>query len=70
MLCKLTVDLRDIDAASGLPLKIFVSANVIGVRMRIVNGSQTPAMGFQNLTHFTPGVLIVSAVYQTHVGII
>src|SRR5699024_11119618 len=57
-----TLNPGGIDLAAGLLLQIRISADVVGVGVGVVDGSQAPAMSVENLAHLAPGILIVAAV--------
>src|SRR5699024_1191147 len=58
-----------IDLAAGLFLQISVAADVVGIGVGMVDGSQVPAVGVENLAHLAPGILIVAAVYEANLAV-
>ena len=55
-----------VDGAAGLALKVLIAADVVGVGMGVIDGTQFPAVAVQHLTHPSSGVLVVAAVNQAH----
>ena len=64
-----TLNPGGIDLAAGLFLQISVAADVVGIGVGMVDGSQVPAVGVENLAHLAPGILIVAAVYEANLAV-
>ena len=67
MVRKIALDPRRINPASGLPLQIFVAADVVGIGVRVVDGSELPAVRVKNLADLAAGVLVVPTVDEADV---
>ena len=59
---KVALNARSIDLASGLRLKIFAAADVVGVGMGAQYRAQRPAVFVKYLPHLSAGLLVVAAV--------
>ena len=59
---KVALNAGRIDLASGLRLKIFAAADVVGVGMGAQYRAQRPAVFVKYLPNLAPGLLVVSAV--------
>ena len=60
------VNTRNIDLTPGLFLEVLIAANVVGIGMGVQDGFQLPALLIQNLTDFSTGILIPTAVNEPH----
>lgn len=59
---KITVYAGRKDPAAGLPLEIFVAADMVSIGMGVVNCGQIPMAGLQNLADFPSCVFVAAAV--------
>ena len=64
---KSAVNPRSVYFAPSLTLQILVAADVVGIGMGVIDRGEPPAVGFQDLSDFTPRVLVVAAVDQANV---
>ena len=67
---EIALDAGGVDLAAGLVLQVLVAADVVGVGVRVVDGSQVPAVGVEDLAHLAPGLLVVAAVDEADVGVV
>lgn len=70
MPCERAVNSRRIDFTACLILKIFVSADVVSVRVSVINCRQIPAVRIKYLPDFPPCILVVSAVNQADIFVV
>ena len=64
---EITLHTRGVDPAPSLLLQVVVPADVVGVGVGIVDSAQVPAVGFQDLAHLAPCVLVAAAVNEADI---
>ena len=70
MIGKSTLNTGSIYLTSRLTLQVFVSADMIGIGVCIVDRRQFPIVLIQNSAYLASCVFIVSAVDQTHLVVV